>query len=78
MRRFIIGLVLFVGLPALLLLNAAESRAQGCGAGSAPFTTWSVCDFDHWPDGSYMHCDVVYVFGFGGTNCWRVFPARPL
>jgi hypothetical protein len=29
-------------------------------------------DTDYAPDGSYMHCETVYVLGFGGTNCfWR-------
>lgn len=26
------------------------------------------------PDGTWMHCETVYVLGFGGTNCFRVRP----
>jgi len=26
------------------------------------------------PDGTWLHCETVYVLGFGGTNCFRVKP----
>ncbi|BBY99304.1 hypothetical protein MFAL_27710 [Mycolicibacterium fallax] len=29
------------------------------------------------PDGSFVRCDTTYVFGFGGTNCYRVAAGTP-
>src|SRR6476619_6648188 len=43
-------------------------RQRGGGGG--------YCDSDYTPDGSYTHCETVYVMGFGGTNCYRVFPPK--
>jgi len=35
------------------------------------------CDYPPGPDGSFIRCDTVYVFGTGGTNCYRVPPGTP-
>jgi hypothetical protein len=32
------------------------------------------CDSAPNPDGSFTQCDTVYVLGFGGTNCYTVYP----
>ena len=29
------------------------------------------------PDGSFVRCDTAYVFGMGGTNCYRVPAGTP-
>ncbi|BBX17798.1 hypothetical protein CRI77_10745 [Mycolicibacterium duvalii] len=35
------------------------------------------CDHPPDPDGSFIRCDTMYVFGVGGTNCYRVPPGTP-
>lgn len=56
---------------------APTASADGCGAGWAPFTSWNVCDYGWAPDGSHIHCDAVFVFGIGGSNCYPVYPPPP-
>jgi hypothetical protein len=66
-----------LGAAALIgggLALAAPSQAQGCASGYAAGNGGGYCDFDYAPDGSYTHCETVYVMGFGGTNCYRVYP----
>nr|WP_197420245.1 hypothetical protein [Mycobacterium sp. NAZ190054] len=35
------------------------------------------CDYPPGPDGSFVRCDTVYVFGIGGTNCYPVPAGTP-
>lgn len=60
------------------LAVAAPSQAEGCASGSGGgWGGGGYCDFDYWPDGSYMHCARVYVMGFGGESCNRIYPPAP-
>ena len=53
--------------------RSGPGAAVGCGSGGRPWGGGGYCDSDYRPDGSYMHCEAVYVMGFGG-NCYRVSP----
>ena len=67
------GTFLVAGAIAL----ATPASAVGCASGGSPWGGGGFCDTDYRPDGSYMHCERVYVLGFGGENCFRVYPPRP-
>ena len=56
------------------LALAAPANATGCAYGNGGWGGGGFCDSDYAPDGSYMHCESVYVMGFGGSNCFRVHP----
>jgi hypothetical protein len=59
---------------------AAPAGADCGGGGNGGWTPWgggSYCDGNTYPDGSYDHCVSVTVLGFGGSNCWRVYPPEP-
>jgi hypothetical protein len=61
-----------------MALASPAANAQGCASGyGGGFGGGGYCDYDYAPDGSYMHCETVYVLGFGGTNCFRVYPPAP-
>lgn len=65
-------------LAAGAIALAGPAAATGCGGGGAGgFGGGSYCDSDYRPDGSYNHCESVYVLGFGGWNCYRVYPPAP-
>ena len=64
-------------MAAVALGMASPVSAAGCQSGGSPWGGGGYCDTDYRADGSYMHCEEVYVMGFGGTNCYRVFPPRP-
>ena len=70
------GLAVLFGAGVLAL--AAPAQAEGCASGSGGgYGGGGYCDSDYWPDGSYMHCVQVYVLGFGGASCNRVYPPAP-
>ena len=70
------GLAVLFGAGVLTL--AAPAQAEGCASGSGGgYGGGGYCDSDYWPDGSYMHCVTVYVMGFGGSQCNRVYPPAP-
>ena len=57
---------------------ATPAQATGCASGyGGGFGGGGYCDFNYGADGSYTHCESVYVLGFGGQNCYRVFPPAP-
>lgn len=58
----------------LLATPEAEAMPGQCGQGFAFGSGGGFCDGPPAPDGSWMHCETVYVLGFGGTNCFRVRP----
>lgn len=60
------------GLPA-----APVAQAQPCGGAMAFGSGGSQCDGPVNPDGSFERCISVYVMGFGGWNCFTVFPPPP-
>ena len=68
------GLEVLFGAGVVAL--APPSQATGCGSGGSPWGGGGFCDTDYRPDGSYMHCESVYVMGYGGENCFRVFPPK--
>ena len=67
----------FLCTSVLSIWMAPIAIADGCNGGRAPFTSWSVCDYDWQPNGAHTHCDAVFVFGFGGWNCYPVSPPAP-
>jgi hypothetical protein len=67
-----VGAAMPIAIAQVALAPAAH--AEWCTNGNAPAAAWGGCDYPPDPDGSHMHCDTVYVFGYGGTNCFRVFP----
>jgi hypothetical protein len=56
------------------LLVAPATQAQPCGGAMAFGSGGSQCDGAVNPDGSFERCVSVYVMGFGGWNCYMVFP----
>lgn len=58
----------------LLASPEADALPGQCGQGFAFGSGGGFCDGPAAPDGTWMHCETVYVMGFGGTNCFRVRP----
>lgn len=58
----------------LLASPGADAMPGQCGQGFAFGSGGGFCDGPQAPDGTWMHCETVYVLGFGGTNCFRVRP----
>ena len=58
----------------LLASPEADALPGQCGQGFAFGSGGGFCDAPASPDGTWMHCETVYVMGFGGTNCFRVRP----
>lgn len=56
---------------ALLFAPVSEALPGQCAGGGAFGSGGSFCDFDAWPDGSFMHRETVCVMGFCGTNQFR-------
>lgn len=79
MRKIVIALSA-AALSAGGIALAAPAGADCGGGGNGGWTPWgggSYCDGATYPDGSYDHCVSVTVLGFGGSNCWRVYPDAP-
>lgn len=73
----VLGVSVLLCGTAIALGHAPAAKADFCSSGIVPTTAWSVCDYPPDEDGSYIHCDTVYVFGIGGRNCYRIFPPEP-
>lgn len=73
----VLGIGLLAGGGAVAGVQAPVAKADGCSSGTVPTTSWSTCDYGYLPDGSHTHCDAVFVFGFGGWNCFPVPPPPP-
>lgn len=52
----------------------SEALPGQCGSGIAFGSGGGFCDGPPRADGSWYHCESVYVLGFGGTNCFYVRP----
>jgi hypothetical protein len=72
--------IAFIGFGALIAVNAfigllaapsATAVPGQCGYGNAGYGGGGFCDGAPWPDGSFYHCEAVYVLGFGGQNCYQ-------
>lgn len=59
---------------ALVGAPSASALPGQCASGSAGFGGGGFCDSYPYADGTWDHCEQVYVLGFGGTNCFRVRP----
>lgn len=69
------GLTVGAALGAMLLASPDADASPGqCGQGYAFGSGGGFCDSLPAADGTWMHCETVYVLGFGGTNCFRVRP----
>lgn len=64
---------LLIGLQTAVDVRAHAAPGQ-CGQGFAFGSGGGFCDGPTGPDGTWLHCETVYVLGFGGTNCFRVRP----
>lgn len=87
MKRVVLGVL---GLVAMLMslfavfllvtgaiaLVRAEIRppTAPCGGAIVFGNGGSQCDGPIAPDGSFQRCTSVYVLGFGGWNCYTVYP----
>lgn len=75
MKKALLAALVGVGLA---IATPALAHAEGCSGAHGPMGNGgSYCDTDFWPDGSYMHCVTVNVFGFGGQQCNRIYPPAP-
>jgi hypothetical protein len=75
MRKLISALGISAALAAAGIAVAGPASAMGpCGSAVVLGNGGGRCDYDEAPDGSFTRCDTVYVLGFGGTNCYRVYP----
>lgn len=59
---------------ALILLPKSDASPGQCGQGFGFGSGGGFCDYPARPDGTWYHCETVYVLGFGGTNCFNVRP----
>jgi hypothetical protein len=77
MRKFV-GAVSIIGalLGCAIALSAPSSADPGpvCPRTFVFGSGGSRCDSPPNPDGSFTRCDTVDVLGFGGTNCYTVYP----
>ncbi|AEK08168.1 hypothetical protein SEA_YEET_102 [Mycobacterium phage Yeet] len=76
LKAFIIAGAVAAGFTGLGLVTAqpAEAVPGQCGGAIVFGSGGGFCDGPPAPDGTWMHCESVYVMGFGGTNCFRVRP----
>lgn len=63
-------------IAALGVCAAAPAHATPgqCGAAIVGGSGGGFCDGPPAPDGTWYHCESVYVLGFGGQNCFWVRP----
>lgn len=67
-----LGALLTAGIIATS--HHADATPGQCGQGYAAGSGGGFCDGPAAADGTWLHCETVYVLGFGGTNCFRVRP----
>ena len=78
MRKLISAVAIAGALAAGGIGLAGPASADApCGGAVVLGNGGGRCDYDQGMDGSFMRCDTVYVLGFGGTNCYRVYPPPP-
>lgn len=61
-------------IAAAVTIAPAHSQPGQCAYGNGGFGGGGFCDGPAAADGTWMHCETVYVLGIGGTNCFRVRP----
>jgi hypothetical protein len=74
MRKFVGAVSIIGALSGCAIAVAAPSSADNCFNISVPGSSGSRCDSPPNPDGSFTRCDTVGVLGFGGRNCYTVYP----
>ena len=52
----------------------ADAAPGQCGNAVVFGSGGGFCDYPPQPDGTWYHCETVFVMGFGGTNCFYVRP----
>ncbi len=78
MRKLITAMAIGGALAAGGIVVAGPASADGpCGGAVVLGNGGGRCDYDQRRDGSFTRCDTVYVLGFGGTNCYLVYPPPP-
>lgn len=79
MIKFFGALTLATGLAVAGVALATPAGAQPCVGSNTTFAGHGGgrCDYPPDSDGSFVRCDTVFVFGMGGTNCYRVPPGTP-
>ena len=72
MKKLFCAVIATVG----LLFNPIPAQANPgqCQQGFAGGNGGGFCDGPIQRDGTFYHCETVYVMGFGGTNCFYVRP----
>jgi hypothetical protein len=75
MKKFISTVAITSALLGCGVALAGPAGADpGCGGAVVLGNGGGRCESAPDPDGSFVRCDTVYVLGFGGTNCYRVYP----
>jgi len=69
-----LGLSAVAAAAAIGLAPGAGAVPGQCGSAIVFGSGGGFCDLPPDPDGTWIHCESVYVLGFGGTNCFRVRP----
>jgi hypothetical protein len=73
-RKFVGAVSIIGALSGCAIAVAAPSSADNCFNISVPGSSGTRCDSPPNPDGSFTQCDTVNVLGFGGRNCYTVYP----
>ena len=66
--------LLATGVVAVVAAELPRPPTQPCGGAVIWGNGGSQCDGPVAPDGSFQRCVSVYVLGFGGWNCFTVYP----
>ena len=76
-QKYIVGFgaAVAVAWGTLVLGPAIAQAVPGqCNSAIVAGNGGGFCDGAPAADGTWLHCESVYVLGFGGTNCFRVRP----
>jgi len=71
LAKFSVPVLVAGGISGVAVGVAAPASAGCAGAGYGVGVS-SRCDGPMQPDGWFRRCDMTYVFGFGGQNCYMV------
>jgi len=74
MRKIIGSVAIKTAVLAGGVALAGPANADPFCCGAVALGNGGRCESAPDPDGSFVRCDTVYVLGFGGTNCYRVYP----
>lgn len=74
-RALLAALAVGASIGAMLIASPDANAAPGqCGNAVVFGSGGGFCDYPPRADGTWYHCETVYVLGFGGTNCFYVRP----